>query len=296
MSKSLLTMFQVLTQDDWRFEINDPIMKKEGYYVSFFFVFFMIVMFYTFLNIFLGIFVSYYSNTNIKKNMDYDYKHDDHLNPELIEKKYNSVSYEELLNNLNLFQKNLYLDKLLKLFDNIIYSYWIATIINNYFSYYLAEKTSFGYVLLFGSEIVYSVLFSIHLIMLVVISDKKKMPYFNFNYPEYIFSTSFVLDFVSGPVALGFDIFQLYNIHIIQIGSLLRIMKLLNTFDNKQIINRLYELMPKILPVFCLILVVIYYAAFYATFNLKYSENAALFGNFRTSFLTLFQVILKIYY
>ena len=75
----MLTMFQVLTQDDWRYEINDPIMKKEGYFVSFFFILFMIIMFYTFLNIFLGIFVSYYSNSKIKKNMDYDYKNDDHI-------------------------------------------------------------------------------------------------------------------------------------------------------------------------------------------------------------------------
>lgn len=294
MSKSMLSMFQVLTQDDWRYEISDPIMKRLGFASCFFFLIFMIVMFYTFLNIFLGIFVAYYSNPNIKKNMDYDFQNDDYLNEELILKKQNSMTYEELLNNLNIFHNNFFLDKLIKFFDRIIYSYWFVTIINNYFSYYLAEKHLFGYFLLYGSELIYGFLFTIHLIILLFISDKKtsQIPLFNkkITYPEYVISTSFIFDFVSGPFALFIDLFQLFSSGYLQIGPVLRVLKLLNTIDNKQIINRLYEIMPRILPVFCLILAVIYYSAFYATFNLKYAENAPLFANFRTSFLTLFQV------
>jgi len=294
MSKSMLSMFQVLTQDDWRFEISDPIMKRQGFASCFFFLIFMIVMFYTFLNIFLGIFVAYYSNPLIKKNMDYDYQCDDYLNEELIRKKQNSITYEELVNNLNIFHKSFVLDKMIRFFDRIIYSYWFVTIINNYFSYYLAEKTIFGYFLLYGSELIYGFFFTIHLVILLVISDKKakKLPFFmeKINYPEYLFSTSFIVDFVAGPLSLGFDLYQLFSDGVLLIGPVLRVLKLLSTIDNKQIIERLYEIMPKILPVFCLILAVIYYAAFYATFNLKYAENAPLFVNFRTSFLTLFQV------
>lgn len=304
MSKSMLSMFQVLTQDDWRYQISDPIMKILGFGSCFFFLIFMVVMFYTFLNIFLGIFVAYYSNPKIKKNMDYDFQYDDYLNEELIEKKKNSITYEELLNNLNIFHKNFFLDKLIKFFDRIIYSYWFVTIINNYFSYYLAEKHAFGYFLMYGSELVYGFLFTIHLIILLIISDKKykkiKIIRKVISYPEYIFSTSFIFDFISGPLSLFIDLFQLFSYGYLQIGPVLRVFKLLNTIDNKQILNRLYEIMPRILPVFCLILAVIYYASFYATFNLKYSENAALFANFRTSFLTLFQVnltkIFKIYF
>ena len=305
MSKSMLSMFQVLTQDDWRYEISDPIMKHEGFASCFFFLIFMIVMFYTFLNIFLGIFVAYYSNPNIKKNMDYDFQTDDYLNEDLIAKKQNSITYEELLNNLNIFHKNFFLDKLIKFFDRIIYSYWFVTIINNYFSYYLAEKHLFGSFILYGSELIYGFLFTIHLIILLFISDKKhnRIPFLGkkITYPEYIVSTSFIFDFIAGPLSLTFDMIQLFSLGYMQIGPVLRILKLLNTIDNKQIINRLYEIMPRILPVFCLILTVIYYSAFYATFNLKYAENAPLFANFRTSFLTLFQVklfiiVIKLYF
>ena len=295
MSKSMLSMFQVLTQDDWRFEISDPIMKREGFATCFFFLIFMIVMFYTFLNIFLGIFVAYYSNPHIKKNMDYDYQHDDYLNEELINKKKNSITYEELLNNLNFFHKSFFLDKIIKFFDRIIYSYWFVTIINNYFSYYLAKKHIFGFFLLLGSELIYGLLFTIHFAILLGISDKKsvKIPFFRekVNFPEYLISTPFLVDFIAGPLSVGFDLYQLFSDGNLQIGPVLRVLKLLSTIDNKQIIERLYEIMPRILPVFCLILAVIYYSAFYATFNLKYAENAPLFVNFRTSFLTLFQVI-----
>lgn len=40
-------------------------------------------MFFYFINLLLGAFVSYYSNPTLRRYFEYDYAHDDILNPEL---------------------------------------------------------------------------------------------------------------------------------------------------------------------------------------------------------------------
>ena len=76
---------KVLTLDSWNLQVNQSVSSHYGQIWSCFFIFFIIFMFFYFINLLLGAFVSYYSNPNLRMNFDYDYGHDDILNPELNE-------------------------------------------------------------------------------------------------------------------------------------------------------------------------------------------------------------------
>ena len=134
---------------------------------SFFFTAFILLMFYTFLNIFLGIFVTYYSSPHLKKNMNYSYADDTIANEELRKNRRNSVTYSTLLQNVHFFHQNLFMDKMIQNFDRIIYYYWFFTIVKNY----LINYFEFGNIIEKIAEFFFGILFTLHTALMIVLSD-----------------------------------------------------------------------------------------------------------------------------
>eukprot|EP01016_Furgasonia_blochmanni_P040818 TRINITY_DN5233_c0_g1_i4.p1 TRINITY_DN5233_c0_g1~~TRINITY_DN5233_c0_g1_i4.p1 ORF type:complete len:566 (+),score=77.74 TRINITY_DN5233_c0_g1_i4:179-1876(+) len=286
MSDAMLTMFQVLTLDSWGSMIVRPIARSEGHYAVFFFTIYIILMGYVFLNIFLGILVAYYANKQVRSDFRSHFL-------EVQKPDKGKKTMKDLLQTLQLLNKDLGKFHYLEQFDKLILFYWFITLLNNYLYNYV-EKLTYIWRYVKTTEILFGILFSVHAAYLFYVSESIVISFFGkikIRVPKHLKDFHALIDLVSGPVALIFDIYDMHYHGYLETGPVLRILKLMNTAHNKMIFKKLLDIMPAVYPAFLLILGIVYYYAFYATLYLKYAENSGVFSSLGDSYLTLIQIM-----
>ncbi|KAM3134127.1 hypothetical protein pb186bvf_013748 [Paramecium bursaria] len=293
--KSMLSMFQVLTLDSWNQQVNQPVSKVYGQICGVFFLFFILFMFFYFINLLLGAFVSYYSNPHLRRNFEYDFAHDEQLNPEIAIEYRQSIDIKSALKVLGL-EQNAYETARdnwgMGDYEWVIYLYISLQVIYQIIQIFYDIKI--------GAFIIEQI-FGIIIIWQFIIKLKQYISFRRLQHNQMDDEASYQLEeasvrlyvlillALSGPIATIVDLITYPVFNILRWGPMLRVLSVLAILYVQKLIYKFYEVLPGVSHIIIFIGGILFSMALIGHQCLSSTDD--LFKSLTSTYLFMLQVV-----